>query len=377
MVHPLSRRLIASALYVATFPIASPEAMAVEFGPQGVVRQFCQADALGQRVTVAGWPNVAPLVAWSFEPAWDHAYLNTAYEVGSPHPSHDGALAVDVHYSVVGQLSALGLDSTVYVDTVTFEVAAPGDTGWRIFGPPPPPHIFGDRVDIEVMRRSLADGGVNFVSNTLFVWQMFRAAGWNVAYQSVADLPSGEGYRPVERPVVGDLVVYMRDDLPYHVGILEADGQLVSSTINAGILRSRTDAFAGDLKYLRLVAPESALAEEAVSANGDAAPAPTPSTPAASKKVGSKKVGSKKVSSRKVRGKKVGGKKVKGKKVKSKKVGSKKVGSKTVGSVQYELSPLQLPTAYFLAAKKPTDSRPVASAICRSPSRIPVSPRRR
>jgi len=248
----------ASVLLLATLA-AARSATAVESGPQGIVRQFCQADALGRRVNMRGWPDLMPIVSWPFEPAWDFAILITGYDVGSPRPAQSGgALEVDVRYTVVGQVSALGFDTNAYIETVTFRVHAP-DEGWRIIGPPPPPHVFATHVDIELTRRSFEFGTSNFLPNSLFVWQMFRSADWNVPFQRTADLLTGTTYRLVEKPQVGDLVVYLRDDVAYHVGLWEAENQVVSSTLNAGIVRTTIDAFAGDVRYLRLIEPEPGL----------------------------------------------------------------------------------------------------------------------
>ena len=254
---------------------AARSAAAVESGPQGIVRQFCQADAFGRRVNMRGWPDVMPIVSWPFEPAWDFAILITGYDVGSPRPAQGGALEVDVHYTVVGQVSALGFDTNVFVETVTFRVDAP-EEGWRILGPPPPPHVFGTHVDIELTRRSFEFGTLNFLPNSLIVWQMFRSAGWNVPFQRTTDLLTGTTYHPVEKPRVGDLVVYLRDDVAYHVGLLEAENRVVSSTLNAGIVRTTVDAFAGDVRYLRLIEPEPGLVRRP--------PASTPAMAAGRKK---------------------------------------------------------------------------------------------
>jgi hypothetical protein len=237
----------------AVLAIARPS-VAVENGPQGVVRQFCQADALGRRVNVGGWSDFAPIVGWSFEPAWDSVALISGYAVGAPRPSEGTALEVDVRYTVIGHVSALGFDTDAHVETVTLRVHAPED-GWRIVGPPPTPHLFGSRVDIEAMRRSFEHGALNFLPNSLFVWQMFRSAGWNVPFQPTADLLGGTVYRAVERPRVGDVVVYLRDGVAYHAGLLEGENQVVSSTLNAGIVRTGLDAFAGDIRYARLIKP--------------------------------------------------------------------------------------------------------------------------
>ncbi len=227
---------------------------AIESGPQGIVRQFCQADALGRRVTLQGWADFAPLVDWRFEPAWDHVVLITGYAVGAPQPAEGGALAVEVRYDVVGDVSALGLETAVHIERVTFRVHAP-EQAWHIIGPPVPPHISASRIEIGPMRQSFEQGGLNFLPNSLFVWQMFRSAGWDVPFQRTLDLLPGSAYRVVESPAVGDVVLYLRDGVPYHTGLLEAEHQVVSTTLNAGIVRTTADAFAGEVKYLRLIRP--------------------------------------------------------------------------------------------------------------------------
>jgi hypothetical protein len=244
----------------------APAATAREVGPQSVVRRFCRADGVGQRVGISEWNAVAPLVAWPLEPAWDHVLLVASYQVGSPRALEKGRVEVDVDYTVIGQVSALGLETGVHVETVTFALEA-ADGRWRILGPPPAPHLFWNRVDVERLRRSLAAGDVNFAPNTLFVYWMLRSVGWNVPLVPTSDLLSGETYRVVREPKPGDVVIYLRDGIPYHVGFLEADDQVVSSTLNAGIVRSVIGAFAGEVEYFRLVQPEAK--EEAV-------PDPTP-----------------------------------------------------------------------------------------------------
>lgn len=225
-----------------------------DLGPQTVVREFCQADAVGARASIQGWPRIAPLVEWPLEPAWDRVALITSYTVGWPLPAADETLAVEVRYLLTAWVTAKGVDEKPQVESIVFRVRAQG-TAWHVVGPPPPPHIFAQRTDAQAMQRSLANGGVNFLPNSLFVWQMFRSAGWNVAPQLTADLLTGGVYRSVPEPKTGDLVVYLRDGIPYHTGLLEASGQVVSSTLNAGIMRAPIDAFAGAARYLRLVQP--------------------------------------------------------------------------------------------------------------------------
>lgn len=251
-------------------------AEAVEFGPQSIVRRFCRADGTGNRLSVAGWDEIAPLVDWLYEPAWDHIVLITGYEVGSPRVVAPKVIGVDVQYAVVGQVSALGFDAAVQLETVTFRLDAQAGR-WRILGPPPPPHIFNSRADVDSMRRSLEVGGLNFLPNSLFIWNMFRSAGWNVPFVGTPELQSGSVYRTVAQPRPGDVVVYLRDGAPYHAGLLETEDQVVSSTVNFGIVRTATEAFAGEVKYLRLVQPEPPVPTPAVNPPvADAGAAPTP-----------------------------------------------------------------------------------------------------
>ncbi len=249
--------LMAAPPRIARVSAAEP---APPLGPQSVVRLFCQLDGLGQRGSVAGWNDVAPLVSWAFEPAWDHALLIAGYEVGNPHAVEgDGtALAVDVRSQVVARVSALGVDNTMQLETISFRVRTADQRNWRIDGPPPSPHIFSSRVDVDAMRQSFQTGGVNFVPNSLFIWHMFQSAGWAIDFQPIEQLLNGHGFRAVTQPAPGDVVVYLRDGVPYHAGVLEAEKQTVSSTLNAGIVRTAVDAFAGETRYVRLVEPPPA-----------------------------------------------------------------------------------------------------------------------
>ena len=245
----------ATVLFACVVLGISVQVPALESGPRVVVRRFCQADGLGQRVQVAGWAAIAPLVRWLLEPAWDHVVLIDSYQVGSPHAVEDGSVAIEVHYAVIGDVSALGLDTAVHLETVEFRVDGTSGT-WRVLGPPPPPHIFASRVDVDAMRESLQFGGPNFLPNTICIQQVLQSAGRNVAYVPTVDLLFSGTYRAVDKPKVGDLAVYLRDGAPYHVGVFEADDRIVSSTLNAGIVRTTPDAFPGEVKYLRLAEPE-------------------------------------------------------------------------------------------------------------------------
>jgi len=269
-----------------------------QYGPQGVVREFCQLDGMGQRATMPGWLQVAPLVAWSLEPAWDHVVVVASYVVGPPRPVEGStALDVDVQYSVVGEISAAGFRAEPALETVTLRVDAPGSGSWRILGPPHAPHLFADRIDVADVRASLEHGTARFVPDSLFIWQMFHQSGWQIPRLPVRDVLTSRWFRTVAQPAAGDLVVYLRGDQPYHAGILAAADSVVSSTINAAIVRAPIDAFAGEVRFLRLVGLPGVAAEDQeaalrqlnrrllrmrLEATPTAAPAPAP-TPTASR----------------------------------------------------------------------------------------------
>jgi hypothetical protein len=246
----------AMVLFACVVAGAAAPLTALESGPRVAVRQFCRADGLGQRVQVGGWAAIAPLVTWLLEPAWDQVVLIDSYQVGSPYAADDGGVAVEVRYAVIGEVSARGLDIAVHLETADFRMDG-ADGSWRILGPPLPPHIFASQVDVDAMRESLQFGGQNFLPNTIFIQQVLQSAGRNVAYLPAVDLLHNEAYRVVDKPEVNDLAVYLRDGVPYHVGVFEADDRIASSTLNAGIVRTTPDAFPGEVTYLRVVEPES------------------------------------------------------------------------------------------------------------------------
>ncbi len=275
--------LLGRIAFTCCLSTASITAAQENLGPQGAVRRFCELDGLGQRLATATWPAFAAVVEWPLEPVWDHVALITGYQVGPPLPYDLESMAVEVRYSVVAQLSANGEGDQAYVEKVRFRVR-PDDSGsWRVMGPPPHPHVFASGVDIGSARRALQPGQPRYLTNSDFVWQMFRASGWELDYESTADLPSGNSFRRVVQPAPGDLVVYFNNGTPYHVGILENEHYLTSATVNAGIIRTPLEAFAGELAYLRLVQPPPTATKVQPTPEATPTPQPTatpkPSTP--------------------------------------------------------------------------------------------------
>jgi hypothetical protein len=230
-------------------------------GPQNLVRGFCEADGMGARLPGGRLHAITRLLSWPFDPAWDHVFLITGYRIGPTIPREDGKLSVDVDYAVVGEATVLGFEPVSYMERVAFLLDTPDGTHWQIVSPMVPPHVFGHRVQNDELVASLKEGRGAFLPSSVFVQQLLHAAGWNVPYIPTADLLTSSSYGPVESPMKGDLVVYVQDGVPYHVGVLEGPDRVISSTLNGGIVRTTANAFLGEVSYLRLVVP-AALATE-------------------------------------------------------------------------------------------------------------------
>jgi len=222
--------------------------------PLEVVNRFCQADGGGDRVHPRRWAAIAPLVTWALEPAWDHIALISGYQIKPPRVVGDH-IEIDVEYTVVSAVSSEGEENRAGLETVPFSLVGDDISGWRIDGPPPPPYLFANIVDVDTMRATLAPDSTSYVSASAFVWRMLRKAGWPVPYRSVRQLRDTEMFAAVEDPRVGDLALFLENDTPYHVGIVTGDNQIASATINAGLMRTTADAFGGTVLYLRLREP--------------------------------------------------------------------------------------------------------------------------
>ncbi len=228
------------------------------------MRAFCLADGRGARLSASAWPSVAPLVGWALEPAWDHINLIHGYEMGTPR-TRDGVVEVEVRYSVVGTVDSRGSESASRVESQTFTLEPDGAGGWRLRPPAPPPYVFDSEADGATLAALLAPQDSPYLSNSAFVWQLLRNAGWETPYTPTGALAQAPGFSAPPTANVGDLVLYYRAGTPYHVGMVESPDTVVSATLNGGIRRTAFDAFAGDIRYLRPLA-------------GTPAPAATPPT---------------------------------------------------------------------------------------------------
>lgn len=251
-------RLSALVVLATILDLALPPAYADDSGPQNAVRRFCAADAMGARMVAGQWRGVGELVAWPFDPAWDRVVSITGYRIGATEALDDGQVKVEVDYAVVGETTATGFEPGAHVERLTFVLDSAGDNDWRIVAPLLPPHVFGHRLQIEEVVDSLKHGRSAFVSSSLFVQQLLQAAGWDVPHVATAALLGESTYGSVSSPAKGDLIVYVQEGVPYHVGLLEAPNRVISSTLNAGIVRTTPNAFLGEVRYLRLMAPAKA-----------------------------------------------------------------------------------------------------------------------
>lgn len=244
--------------------------------PMEVVRAFCVADGHGARLDARTWSDVAPLVAWGLEPAWDRVVLVRGYEVQSPRAVEGGAI-VEVAYTVAADVTPGRVTDVARLERRSYRLAADDASPWpRIAGPPPVPHVFESEVDAQTLAALLDPQAGAFVSASGLVWKLLHEAGVVVPYLSTADLARASLWTAAEEPAMGDLAVYYDGAEPYHVGFVDAEDLVVSATLNGGIRRAPADAFAGAVRYLRL-GPRGTSAE---AASAPATPAPTPAAAA-------------------------------------------------------------------------------------------------
>jgi hypothetical protein len=217
-----------------------------------VVNRFCEADGRGDRVQPRRWAaTIAPLVAWRLEPAWDRVVLISGYQVNPARVVGDH-LEVEVEYTVVGAISSAENAQRQGLETVAFAMVGDDRRGWRIAGPPPAPHLFANIVDADAMSATLDPESSTYVSASAFAWHTLRDAGWAIPYRPVSELRDANLFAAVDKPKPGDLALFLHDDTPYQVGIVSGDNRITAATVNAGLVRTPVDAFAGTVLYLRL-----------------------------------------------------------------------------------------------------------------------------
>lgn len=227
--------------------------------PLNTVRAFCQADGRGDRIDSRRWAEVADLVAWPLEPAWDHLYLIRGFELGTPQ-MHDGGVDVAVQYTITAEVRSNVVTKEERVETRLLQLVRDDDGLWRIRAPAPPPYVFASEADEDALAGLLASEGSPYLSNSAFAWRMLRSVGWTMPYSDTAALATSADFTSERSAEVGDLAIYYDGDQPYHVGLVESEEAIVSSTLNGGIRRTPFGAFAGEIRYRRPVA--SAMATQ-------------------------------------------------------------------------------------------------------------------
>lgn len=235
--------------------------------PLNTMRAFCQADGRGERIDGHSRAVVADLVTWPLEPAWDHVFLIRGFELGTPRVT-EGGLDVDVQYTVTKDVRNSVVSEEERVEVRTFRLVQGEDGVWRIRAPAQPPYVFASDADDTALAALLVPEGSRYLSNSAFVWQMLRAAGWTMPYADTAGLATAPDFTDVRSAEIGDVVFYYDGDRPYHVGLVESEDTVVSATLNGGIRRTPFGAFAGEIRYRRPVPVPVATA----------APEPTPRT---------------------------------------------------------------------------------------------------
>ena len=221
------------------------------------MRAFCQADGRGERIAPRTWPNLAGLVTWSLEPAWDHLFLISGFELGTPQ-ARDGGFDVDVQYTLTAEVRSSGVKAEGRVETRTYRLVRDDEGAWRIRAPAPPPYVFASQADDTALAALLDPEKSAYVSNSAFAWHLLRDAGWAIPYADTAALATAPDLTVERTAQVGDLVLYFDGDSPYHVGIVESEDSIVSATLNGGIRRTEFGAFAGEIQYRRPIATAAA-----------------------------------------------------------------------------------------------------------------------
>lgn len=259
-----ARRL---AVFTCLAVLAALPRPAAAADPLATIRDFCRADGAGARLHARSWPEVAGLVSWRLEPAWDRVVLVQGYEIGPPRFRDDKIEAV-VSYTVSGEVRGDRIVKDTRLERRTFLLSRGEPSGtWLIDGPPPAPHVFASQFDAESIRAAIEPGAPGYQSASVLVWMLLRSAGWDVPYMDTQALGTGLGWTTVDAAEPGDLVVYLDGETPYQVGLLEAEDTVVSATLNGGLRRAPVAAFPGQVRYRRLdtkatPVPDSPKAED-------------------------------------------------------------------------------------------------------------------
>jgi len=261
--------MLAATLSAIVLVLLSASTVQAQY-PELIVNAFCEADGRGERLVAGPGSALTEAFGGRFQPAWDRLLLISGYEV-EPRRIGPEEAEIEVRYTVVAEVTGEGVDRRERLESVRLALLR-GPDGWRLVGPPPPPHLFASGFEAEPLAALLRPLNEEYISNSKFVWQMFQNASWSVPYRPTSAFLSEELLRPVAEPRVGDVVAYLDRGVPYHVGLYVGEDRVASATITGGVARTALNAFAGEIRYLRLteaarptptVPPEEAAPEDA------------------------------------------------------------------------------------------------------------------
>jgi hypothetical protein len=110
-----------------------------DLSPKEVVKQFCQFDAEGCRLSSEGLWRTEPLVAWPGEPGWDNVSIISDYRVIKVETVGEKAM-VTVKYFILGSTDSIEFVKSNREKEILFELGMI-DGNWKITKPQIPPHV--------------------------------------------------------------------------------------------------------------------------------------------------------------------------------------------------------------------------------------------
>jgi hypothetical protein len=114
--------------------------------PAKVVKEFCQLDYEGMRLSSHTYPAVRHLTTIEESEGWDTVVIIDKFDVTNTVIT-DNTAEVTVVYYVLGTADGDGLKETKAVKTVTFKLGK-NSKGWKITYPDLEPHISKDALEV-------------------------------------------------------------------------------------------------------------------------------------------------------------------------------------------------------------------------------------
>ena len=108
------------------------------------IKQYCQLDALGHRLSTAAYPPIRQLMAWDEdkdEPGWDCMRIISGFDVGNIAVFRDVADATITYTIVANHCSDGELEKVDYIDRVSVKLIRDDDS-WKFKDYVPYPRVF-------------------------------------------------------------------------------------------------------------------------------------------------------------------------------------------------------------------------------------------